>query len=313
MNKDTAIPLAKTLIRRVLRIKNPYTSGGNTLRSKYCYSVWMRHLSYWSKHKQGVPRVVAELGPGSSLGIGFCALLSGSEQLHTLDVVQYWDTERNLKMFNELITLFKTKIDIPSGDEFPRIKPSLDNYDFPSEVLTENILKTALNQNRLDAIRSEIKDLNNPENKYIRCHVPWYDAEVISNNSVDFIYSQSVLQYIEDIDTTFSAMRNWLIPNGLMSHSIDLSSIGLTKNWNGHWTFSDLEWKLMKAGKDFIISRRPFSFYIAQNKDHDFNILSQRTRTRTSTITSNQLARPFKDLSDLDIQTSGAYILSQKN
>ena len=74
MNKDTAIPLAKTLIRRVLRIKNPYTSGGNTLRSRYCYSVWMRHLGYWSKHKQGVPRVVAELGPGSSLGIGFCIL-----------------------------------------------------------------------------------------------------------------------------------------------------------------------------------------------------------------------------------------------
>ncbi|WP_111683816.1 methyltransferase domain-containing protein [Winogradskyella tangerina] len=312
MNKETALPLAKTIIRQVLRIKHPYTSGGGTQRSRYCYSVWMRHLNNWSNHKSGVPSVVAELGPGNSLGIGFCALLSGSEQLNTLDVVQYWDTERNLKMFNELVTLFKSQIDIPGNEEFPRIKPALDDDAFPSDILTEAVLKNSLNENRLDAIRSEIKDLDNPENKYIKCHVPWYNSKIILNNSVDLVYSQSVLQYIDDIDGTFSAMKKWLKPKGLMSHSIDFSSIGLTKNWNSHWTFSDLEWKIMKAGKDFIITRRPFSFYLTQNEDHGFKVLEHKVRTRKNSLAHHQLARAFRDLSDSDMETCGAYILSQK-
>jgi len=311
MNKHTALPLAKTLIRRFLRIKNPYVSGGSTLRSRYCYSVWMRHLHYWNTHKSGVPKVVAELGPGNSLGIGFCALLSGSEQLHTLDVVKYWDTERNLNMFNDLILLFKNKTDIPGDDELPRVKPTLDHYGFPSGILSDTILKQALDENRLEAIRSEIKDLDNPENKYIKCHVPWYDSKVINSDSIDFIYSQSVLQYIDDLDGTLLTMKNWLKPNGLMSHSIDLSSIGLTKNWNSHWTFSDMEWKIMKAGKSFIITRRPFSIYEEQYLHNGFTILTKRLQKTKNILSQDQLANSFKNLSDVDVEISGAYILAQ--
>ena len=311
MNKDTAIPLAKTIIRRVLKIKNPYKSGGSTIRSRYCYSVWMRHLKYWSKHRNGIPQIVAELGPGKSLGIGFCALLSGSEQLHTLDVIQYWDAERNLKMFNDLVALFKNKTEIPANDEFPRVTPVLDSYDFPSEILTDKVLKDALNEKRLDAIRAEILNSSHSNNSYIRCHVPWYNSEVINTSSVDFIYSQSVLQYIDDIEGTFTAMKNWLKPNGLMSHSIDFSSIGLTRNWNSHWTFNDLEWKLMKTGRDFIITRRPFSVYMNHHEKYDFKILERKFVTKETTLQSYQLASAFRHLSKADIETSDAYFLSQ--
>ena len=44
----------------------------------YCYSVWMRHLSIITKVVPSFsPRVVVELGPGHSLGVGCAALLSG--------------------------------------------------------------------------------------------------------------------------------------------------------------------------------------------------------------------------------------------
>ncbi|WP_299363274.1 methyltransferase domain-containing protein [Winogradskyella sp.] len=311
MNKETAIPLAKNILMRFLRIKKPYKSGGSTTRSRYCYSVWMRHLNHWNQHRIGVPEIVAELGPGKSLGIGFCALLSGSRQLHTLDVIEYWDAQRNLDNFNELVNLFKSRANIPNQDEFPKVIPALDHYGFPRKLLNDDVLELSLNEERLNAIRSEILDLKNPNNKYIKCHVPWYDSKIINNASVDFIYSQSVLQYIDDLDGTFVAMKNWLKPNGLMSHSIDLSSIGITKNWNSHWTFSDLEWKLMKVGRDFIITRRPFSAYINQHKTYDFKILEQKFVMRESKLQNGQLASTFKHLSDSDIKTSDAYILSE--
>ena len=131
--------------------------------------------------------------------------------------------------------------------------------------------------------------------------------------SVDFIYSQSVLQYIDDLEGTFIAMKNWLKPSGLMSHSIDLSSIGLTKNWNSHWTFSDLEWKLMKVGRDFIITRRPFSTYIDHHKKYSFKILERKFVTQENKLHNDQLASAFKDLSESDIKTSDAYLLSEND
>ena len=45
----------------------------------YCYSVWLRHLTIITKAVPNfAPKVVVELGPGDSLGLGCAALLSGA-------------------------------------------------------------------------------------------------------------------------------------------------------------------------------------------------------------------------------------------
>ena len=311
MNRATVKPIAKGLLKRLSILKSGYISGGNTLKGRYCYSVWMRHLMYWNAFKNGVPKIVAELGPGNSLGIGFCALLSGSEQIHSLEVVKYWDKEKNLQTFNELVDLFKQRTAIPGKAEFPRVIPSIEDYGFPSDLLTETILDTALNENRLNAIRAEIMDLDNPNNTFIKCHVPWYETEIMEKGTVDFIYSQSVLQYIDYIDGTFSAMKAWLKPQGVMSHSIDLSSIGVTNSWDSHWTCSDFEWDLIKTGQDFIVRRRPYSSYEQLHAEHDFTILKTIPIERKNTIKRNQLSKRFKNLSDSDFKTAQAYMISQ--
>ena len=53
------------------------TAGHTT--AAYCYSVWLRHLSIITKAVPNfAPKVVVELGPGDSLGLGCAALLSGA-------------------------------------------------------------------------------------------------------------------------------------------------------------------------------------------------------------------------------------------
>jgi len=140
MNKEKFMPLAKGMIKHLPGVKKLLrkTTGG-TIESRYCYSVWMRHLKNWNTINDKVPEIIAELGPGDSLGIGFAALLSGSKQIHSLDVVKYWDSKRNLKIFEELIELFKNRTNIPDNTEYPKVKPIIEDYSFPSKILSDNI------------------------------------------------------------------------------------------------------------------------------------------------------------------------------
>ena len=39
---------------------------------------------------------------------------------------------------------------------------------------------------------------------------------------MDFLYSQAVLEHVEDLDNTYKAMQKWLKPSGFISHTIDL-------------------------------------------------------------------------------------------
>ena len=69
------------------------TTGG-TSSARYCYSVWLRHLIRAGETGLSTqPKVVAELGPGDSLGIGLAALVSGSSLYYALDIVPYAATQ----------------------------------------------------------------------------------------------------------------------------------------------------------------------------------------------------------------------------
>src|SRR5260370_28824009 len=97
---------------------------GGTVSARYCYSVWLRHLSILQR--SGLPtafKTMVELGPGDSLGIGLAALLSGVERYIALDVIQYPSDAQNLRIFGELIALFKDRAPIPDEAEFPPVLP----------------------------------------------------------------------------------------------------------------------------------------------------------------------------------------------
>ena len=137
--------------------------GGDTSSARYCYSVWLRHLVMAAANGFKVPpRVVAELGPGDSLGLGLCTLLSGAERYHAFDVVQHAQVKRNLQVLDELIALFKARADIPGPAELPEVLPLLPSYSFPAHVLGEDHLRAALADERVDRIRHAVRHQNDP-------------------------------------------------------------------------------------------------------------------------------------------------------
>lgn len=313
MDKQKLIPLVKGMVKHIPGVKELMgRKTGGTNESRYCYTVWMRHLRNWSSVHNFIPERVAEIGPGDSLGIGMAALLTGCREIHALDVYKYWDNERNLRIFNELVELFRSKASLPDNQEYPMVRPELSDYSFPSDIISDEQLEESLDESRLEKIRHEISDINNPANTFIHYNIPWSDPRIIEPESIDFIYSQAVLEHVEDLQNTYEAMRKWLKPEGLMSHSIDFKSHGTSPDWNGHWTYTDLEWKIIRGGKSFLINREPVSTHLRLIATYGFRVLTENLVQKESHLRREDLARKFANFSETDIHTSGVYVLCRK-
>jgi SAM-dependent methyltransferase len=286
--------------------------SGGTDSARYCYSVWLRHLVM--AHNNGLsvtPKAVAELGPGDSIGIGLAALISGAEKYYAFDIVEYASIQKNATTYDELVRLFKNKEVIPGEDEFPVVEPYLSSYAFPSHILTEDRLAAALDQGRLEPIRQSIEDMN-ISGSTIQYKVPWYDSNVIEAESLDMIFSQAVLEHVDELNLTYERMYSWLKPNGVMSHTIDFKSHGSANEWNGHWTYGDFVWKLIKGKRPYFINRAPHSYHVKLMNETSFKIICDITSQLPSRIDRNDLASKFRNMPQGDLTTSSAFIQSVK-
>ena len=292
-------------------IRGTWETGG-TDSARYCYSIWLRHMVMAQNNGLNIyPKIVAELGPGDSLGIGLAALISGCDKYYALDVVEHANTDRNVKIFDELVTLFKNRTPIPGKDEFPEITPHLENHDFPVDIFDDNRLQHALEQSRIERIRDSI---SNPRQKdsLIQYKVPWNDISTLEKESVDMIYSQAVLEHVDDLRNTYRAMHSWLKSDGYMSHTIDFRSHGPADEWNGHWAYSDFMWKIIRGKQAYLINREPHSTHIELLIKEDFKILCDIQIKSESSFARNELAPRFRSISADDLTTSTAFIQGVK-
>ena len=114
--------------------KHHATSGG-TDSSRYCYSVWLRHLTTLYRYGFKISGArVGELGPGDSIGIGLAALLSGATRYVGLDIVPFSAKADLETIFEELVQLYSRREPIPDHNEFPRVRPRLESYEFPNHL-----------------------------------------------------------------------------------------------------------------------------------------------------------------------------------
>lgn len=290
----------------------PVAAGG-TASARYCYAVWMRHLLLLSKFNDGqIPARVAEIGPGDSLGVGLAALLSGAQSYFALEAIEYWNTQRNLKILDDLIELFKNRAPIPGNEEFPLLKPVLDDHAFPHSILTDDILNEAMQPHRIELIREELKTPENQLNNMLQYKVPWHGEDVVMPESIDFIFSHVVLQHIDEIEEAAKAMDHWLKPGAFVSHIIDYRSLGFTKAWNGHWAIPDWEWKIMVGGRKFSVNRKPHSYYIGLFERNHLKLLYTSKDNLPNHLSKNQLTDKFRNLSEDDLSTSVGYFIGQK-
>lgn len=302
--------IAKGLVSFVLPPSMLNRSGGRTHAPRYCYSVLLRHLA--KLHGAGIDtdfRTVAEIGPGRSIGTGLAALVAGADRYFGFDIKDYGAQPDAAAMFDALAELFAARTPPPGGEEFPTIKPELDDDGFPAGALPDTRLNAALAPDRLDGLRARLAD---PESSPVRYRAPWFEADIIEPGSVDWIFSQAVMEHVDDLFRTYDACRDWLAPGGIMSHQIDFKSHGTAETWNGHWAYSDMTWRVIRGGRLYLINREPMSAHLDAMRQAGFEIVSVDPVVREDGLPRERLAPRFRTLSDEDVKAAGAFVIARR-
>jgi SAM-dependent methyltransferase len=284
--------------------------------ARYGYSVWLRHLV--TAHENGVqtvPRIIAEIGPGDSLGTGLAAILSGAEKYFALDVVPYVKNRQNVEVFDELVSLFRAQKRIPDNNEWPRMTPELSSYSFPNDLLPEDFINECSSVERVGHIRDELLRLDDTcaSGEAVQYFAPWTSSD-IESESVDMVISQAVMEHTDNLDKAYEASYRWLKKGGLMSHQIDFSCHEEAKKWNGHWAYSDLMWKLIRGNRPYLINREPCSTHINYLTSYDFKIIHEtRNIDEVSGIEASKLSTKYKNMLNEDFVTKGVVIQAIKS
>ena len=282
---------------------------GGTSTAEYCYSVWLRHLiTTRAKGQRKIPENVVEIGPGDSLGIGLAALLSGAKTYSALDVHNYSSIEKNLEIFDNLIKLFKTKSRIPLNGSGSKVRPKLNNYAFPSDIITDTILEKSLSEKRIKEIRNSIKSINSG---CINYYVPWFGKE-IKKSSIDFVIAQASIEYIENTMSVLRYVKSWMKTDSYGSLVIDYSSHHLSNKWNEHWTYSQFMWLILKGRQPFFPNRKTHSEYLDILHSCKFEIIHSERNKKVSQIKRKELNYKFREISEEDLNTAGGYFIIKK-
>jgi hypothetical protein len=162
---------------------------GGTSEAAHCYALFLRHYSYLRRVSPAIPSVVAELGPGSSLGTGLAALLAGAERYVALDLQVHRSRVHDLKILDDLIDLFTHRTPAPITGHHAQTFPMPYDYHFPPEL--EAKLSTSLVRQRLQRLRADLAEQRGDMVQYI---APWTDPKCLAPCTVDWLFSHSVLE-----------------------------------------------------------------------------------------------------------------------
>jgi len=291
---------------------------GFASRARYCYAVWLHHLISANRHGfNDRPDSVAEIGPGVSLGVGLAALISGSSKYYAFDVLRHATAKTNLKVFDELVSLFERRERIPDGEEFPRLSGWLDTHDFPDHILDGDRMRGLLEPGRLKMIRDLVAGESSGEGTFeIKYVVPWTGSSFrMLEGTVDMIFSQEVMEHVDCLPAAYGAMRAFLKTGGYVSHKISFYAHDLIQpRWNSHWTVGDLAWKLLmgRRPRAFMINRVPVSGHVNLLEQNGFRIRSLiRKRDSENSIPRSALRGRFRGMSEDDLATRAAFIQAE--
>ena len=82
-------------------------------------------------------------------------------------------------------------------------------------MLTAERLNRALETNRIARLRKSVASAG-VDDSCVHYKVPWHEFEVIESSTIDMIFSQAVLEHVDDLGHCYDRMFQWLKPGGLI-------------------------------------------------------------------------------------------------
>jgi hypothetical protein len=173
-------------------------------------------------------------------------------------------------------------------------------------------------EGRIATIREAINQLAKEPSgdAVIRYLCPWPTAEV-QPGSVDLIVTQAVLQDIDHwaepdvLDSAFGAMSRWLKAGGVMSHQVNLA-FPETEQWNRHWGYRELTWRLIRGRRPYFVNRVPASEYLRLCEKHGFEVVACTLVPDADGVPPSALPKRFRGLPATDYTTRAIHLVAVK-
>jgi len=267
------VPLKITLSRLPLAYatwsKLGYFKHGHMKRPEYAYRVFKSHYDYVTSRVNLKDYTVLELGSGDSLFTAIIAYAFGARQCHLVDTSYYATSD-------------------------------LEKYRETARFIYEKRMSTPDIQNA--ATLGEILSVCNAD--YLTNGLG--SLKALPDRSVDFIFSQAVLEHVrkQDFLETLKQMRRIIKDGGICSHAIDLKD-HLGGNLNS-LRFSERLWESdFFAHSGFYTNRIRFSKMLELFKEAGFRPEVVRLKNWPDLPTSRQkLSDEFNHLSDKELKIS---------
>ena len=283
---------------------------GQSVTASRCYGLWLRHVARLHEVSPfRTPRTMVELGPGDSLGTGIAALLSGVERVYALDAFPLANAQRDARLVDEIAKLFHERAPVPATHDACDL-PHLDELAFPSHVFPAEVINRALQPERIASIRACLKEGAVGDGPLIYI-APWRGEVALTGLRAQLVLSHSVLEYVDNLREVYTEFARWTSEGGFMSHFLDYSSIGYALQWDGHWSYSDIVWRLVRGRREYVVNRIPHAEHLRMLAENGFEILGELRYTRPPTISRNRLASRFQSMTDEDRETHFALIVSR--
>lgn len=288
------------------RYRESPTGIMGTFSADGAYAIFMRYLiALGQVGKSFDDSVVVEFGPGSSFGMGICALLCGATRYYAYDLIDHTEDDRNLIIFDELHDYLKRQAPIPLNGWCARIFPLIDTPEFPHHLLPPALLQRSLDPARVKALRD---DLASKGGVFFRPRSSSKLAGAELDEPADIIVSESVLEHVDDLSSTYDAFKRWIAPDGVMVHLIDYGSHKLSPEWNGHWQCSPAMWKLVRGKRYYLINRASHQTHLDMLRANGFDVVQSQLFRRIDGVLREDFSPELRGMNPRDATTALAAV-----
>ena len=226
-------------------------------QAAFCYNSFLRHLIHL--RESGFGRrisIIAEVGPGASIGVGLAALIFGAKRYYAFDKVAFADLDCSLSLFDELVGMFRSQMPLATEDVFPETRIPIKSPEFPAHLCLLGNLAASLADNRLSRIR---QSLVRGTNDFVSYVAPWTSVTRDDVEPIHLLMAHDVMEHVDELDDTYRRLAQFLAPGAAFSNHIDFKCHNLFKNWDDHWYASEWQWKLIRGRKPVLLNRMPYS------------------------------------------------------
>jgi SAM-dependent methyltransferase len=179
-------------------------------------------------------------------------------------------------------------------------------------ILDGASLEAALYAKRLDAIERSVHGATTREAQGCLRYQTWDSGDRVEDGSVDLLFSHVVLNHVEDLDGLYATCAAYVRPGGWMSHQVDFTCLNTAAEWNGHLAYGDLAWKVIAGKRPYFVGRQPLTAHLECLDAHGFDVVQLIRGKRAGGIGRHQLAPRWRGISDEDLETQSAFIVTRR-